>query len=175
MSWMMRPIRSPGNGTRVVPRITGILILFTVLKVACFVLLVRWRRKALVGRSKAPARNGESQMCERRICARRPTDDPDAWYKRRGEEGVNEIVMVREFAGFLARVPDLSLDDAILLFENAETEFPDDLEAFARSKGRSAKGYREGASPFFAWGKRACAVDGGKHLEIWLQNYAPSP
>jgi len=101
------------------------------------------------------------------------TDDPDVWHKRRGSEGVNEIAMVRAFAGFLAKTPDMTLDDAILLFEHAEAEFPDDLEAFARSKGRSAEGYREGASPLFAWGKRACATDGGKHLERWLQSYAP--
>ena len=65
--------------------------------------------------------------------------------RRRGREAAEETT-IKHFVKLLKNNPEISLDDAILDFENAKTT---NLEEFARGKGRTRENYHISYSKFF--------------------------
>ena len=68
--------------------------------------------------------------------------------KAEGDEMAREIV-VSHFKTLLGENINVTLDQAILSFENAGTEFDNNLAAFAESKTRTAEMYRASYETLF--------------------------
>ena len=68
--------------------------------------------------------------------------------KAEGDEMAREIV-VSHFKMLLGENINVTLDQAILSFENAGTEFDNNLAAFAESKTRTAEMYRASYETLF--------------------------
>jgi hypothetical protein len=65
--------------------------------------------------------------------------------RRRGKEAAEDTT-IKHFVKLLKKNPEISLDNAILDFENAKTA---KIEEYAKSKGRTRENYHTSYSKFF--------------------------
>ena len=70
-------------------------------------------------------------------------------YEIAGVQISNEIFTKSEFDIITKQHPYITLDKAILMFENVETG--ETLETFANAKQRTAKGYRNAYKKYFKY------------------------